>query len=417
MTRGRRGAKAATAADLGAALSWRPASDKFRLLAGALLALSAVYGAFFVWVSASRGWPRGFGDSFALWSWGRFVAEHPFAAIYDPAALRSAQLALGMGAGSSYPFGYPPSFLLLLWPLGQMPGWVACVTLIAVSLPLYLWATLGRDWHWPALLAVLAAPTTAIAIVSGQSCFVAAVLLAGGARLLADYPIAAGTLFGLLTYKPQLGLLVPVALVAARAWRCIAAAALMTMLLVGVTSLLFGAAIWPDWLAAMPAFSRQFAAESSEILHLMPTTLAALLQLGAPPALAQAAQWAAAIATAVIVWLLFRRGPTLLGGAGLLLAALLATPYAFVYDMPLVATAMVWFVAERQRAGEALGTGEVAILIAALLAPVTLAAGSSRFPLALLSLALLLVAVLRRSQAARAASAAPPARCRAMGSP
>src|SRR5712691_3634446 len=231
----------AAAADLASALSWRPGSDKFRLLAGILLALFAAYGGVYLAVGAARGWPGGLGDSFALWSGGRFGGDHAAAAIYDPLALRSAQLALGMDPGASYPFAYPPSFLLLLWPLGQLPGALACAVLILVSLPLYLWATVGGKWWSPALLAGLAAPTTAIAIVSGQSGFLAAALLAGGIRLAAANPAAGGVLLGLLSYKPQLGLLVPVALVAARLWRTLAIAGLTALFLVAATSLLFGA--------------------------------------------------------------------------------------------------------------------------------------------------------------------------------
>ena len=157
----------ATATALSAVLRWRPAEEKFRLLAGILLALCAVYGLVFFAVSMSRGWRSGFGDSFALWMWGRFAIDHPAAAIYDPAVLRAAQLARGMDPGASYSFGYPPSYLLVLWPLAHLPGWLMLVLLIAISLPLYLWATLGRDWRWPALLAALLAPTTMLTIVSG----------------------------------------------------------------------------------------------------------------------------------------------------------------------------------------------------------------------------------------------------------
>jgi hypothetical protein len=379
-----------------AALRWAPGSDKFRLLAGILLALSAVYGAIYLAVALGRGWPAGFGDSFALWSWGRFVAEHDAALIYNPTVLRTAQLALGMDAGASYPFGYPPTFMLIVWPLGELPGWLSFVALMAVSLPLYLWETLGRDWRSSALIAALAAPTTAIAIVSGQSGFLAAALLAGGVRLAACNPVAGGVLLGLLTYKPQLGFLVPVALVAARLWRALAVAALTGVLLVGLTSLLFGIAVWPAWAAAIPGFSRQFAAESSQILHLMPTVLAALSQLGVDSAAAQMTQWAATAAAAVIVWMLWRSGPTRLAGAGLLVAALLATPYAFVYDMPTLATAIIWLVAERRRAGDAFATGEIVVMILAMLSPMTLAAGTSHFPLAALSLVLLLGMIVRR---------------------
>ena len=67
-----------------AALRWPPSGDKFRLLLTILLALAALYGIADLAVAAARGWPDGFGDSFALWSWGRFAAEHNAAAIYDP---------------------------------------------------------------------------------------------------------------------------------------------------------------------------------------------------------------------------------------------------------------------------------------------------------------------------------------------
>ena len=242
-------------------LSWLPGGGKFRLLAGILLTLFAVYGFAYLAISVTRGWPRGFGDLFALWSWGRFIGEHPAVEIYDPALLRSAQLALGMDSHSSYPFAYPPSYLPVLWALGQLSGPVAFVLLMAASLPLYLWATLGRKWRPAALLAALVAPTTVIGIVSGQSGLVAAALFAGGLRLAADRPATAGVALGLLSYKPQLGLLIPVALVASRRWRTLGAAAATAIFMIIATSALFGPAIWPRWAAAIPAFSRQVGAE------------------------------------------------------------------------------------------------------------------------------------------------------------
>ena len=385
------------AGDLAAALRWHPDSGKARFLATGLLAVFAVYGIVDLAVCAARGWPHGFGDAFAIWSWGRFLHDHPAAAIYDPATLRAAQLALGLDPGASYPFIYPPSYLPVLWLLGQMPGPIAGAVLIAVSLPLYLWSTVGTKWRSSALLAALAAPTTTIVIAAGQSGFLTAAVLAGGLRLVPANPATAGVLFGLLSYKPQLGLLVPVALVAARRWRALAAASVTAVLLVILTTAVFGRAVWPSWAAAIPVYSRQFATESSEIRHLMPTIFAALSQLSVPPAIAQWAQWAVALVAAAAVWVLFRPSAGLLAGAGLLVAALLATPYAFVYDMPILATAVIWLVAERQRGGDAFGAGEVVVMMLAMIAPISLVAGSSRLPLAALSLLLLLAAIVRRA--------------------
>lgn len=380
----------------GPALRWPPASGKFRVLAGALLVVFALYGGATLAVAVARGWPGGFGDSFALWSWGRFLLGHPAAAIYDFGGLRAAQLALGMDPHAAYPFAYPPSYLPLLWLLGKLSGPLSLALLMAATLPLYLWASLGRGWRPAALIALLAAPTTAIEIVAGQSGFVAAALLAGGLRLADERPAAAGILFGLLTYKPQLGLLLPAALVAARQWRAVAAAVLTALAIVPLTSALFGTAVWPGWAAAMPAFSREFAAEGSEKLHLMPTVLAALLQLGAPPLLAQIIQWTTAALCAAAVWAVFRRGWSRLGAAALLVGALLATPYAFVYDMPVLTTAIVWLVAETARRGAAFGTGEVAVMMLAMISPATLVSGASRFPLAAVSLVLLFAAIVWR---------------------
>src|SRR5439155_10114382 len=171
-----------------------------------------------------------------------------------------------------------------------------------------------------------------------------------------------------------------VALAAARLWRTLAVAGLTAILIVVLTSLLFGLAIWPAWAGAVPVFSRQFAAESSQIRHLMVTILPALLQLGIAPAIAQLAQLAASAAAVIIVWLLFRAGAGRLAASGLLVAALLATPYGFVYDMPILATAVIWLVAETHRAGDAFGTGEVLVMMLAMLAPIAQAAGTTRLP-------------------------------------
>jgi hypothetical protein len=392
--------------DLRQALSWRPDSDKFRLLAGILLLLFASYALTFLAITAGRmtGPPRG--DFFALWSVARFVFEHPAVEAYDPAALKSAQLALGMDPGTNYPFPYPPSFLLVLAPMGLLPYLTAYVVAMAITLALYVWATVGSRSRWPMVLAALVAPTTTITLIAGQAAFVAAALLAGGFRLAATRPIAAGILFGLATYKPQMGMLVPVALIAARQWRTIAAAGATVVVLVVVTGGVFGPAIWPAWAANIIQYSGQFAAESSAIAYLMPTIAQAAMQLGAASAAAHAAQFAAALVAAGVVWRCFRKPPDntdtgQLAAAALFVATFLATPHAFVYDMPIVATAVIWFIAERHRSGDAFGTGEIVVMIVAMVAAITIVAGPSDFPLTVIALALLLAMIVRRSEQLR----------------
>jgi hypothetical protein len=395
----------AVARSVKAGAAWQPDSSRSRLLAGGLLALYAVYAAVFFWLTVQRlAAQPAHGDFFALWSAARFAATHGAVAVYDSARLRAAQLALGMAASSDYPFPYPPFFLLLLWPLSRLSYLPAYGLAIGGTLALYVWAAVGRCWRAPIVAAALLAPTTTITIVAGQAGFLGAALLIGGFRLIERRPIAGGILFGLLSYKPQLGLLVPVALVAAGKWRTMIAAGATLAALVTASLLLFGWGVWPAWAAALRPYAGEFASATGAGLdHLMPTVATAAGQLGAGPEGGAALQVVAAAISAGAVWRCFRRGTTPLATATLLVAMFLATPHAFVYDLPPVTTAVLWLIAERQRAAAAFTTYEVAIMTLAMLAPITLVAGPAGPPIMVLSLALLLVLIVRRCRIAAAA--------------
>ena len=60
----------------------------------------------------------------------------------------------------------------------------------------------------------------------------------------------AGLVIGLLTIKPQLGVLIPLALIAGRYWRAIAGAVLSSALLAALAYALFGIETWRAFLAA-----------------------------------------------------------------------------------------------------------------------------------------------------------------------
>lgn len=378
-----------------------------RLIVAVALGLFAAYAAVYLWVTALRFAEDPIGDFFGLWSCARFIVEHPAVQVYDPNALHAAQVAMGMRPEAEYPFPYPPSFLLALWPLGQLSYWRAFAVAIGGGLVLYLLATQGRRWRSVSLLAALLAPTTIIAIVSAQIGFLAAALLAGGFRLLPRRPVVAGVLFGLLTYKPQMGILVPIALVASGMWRTIAAAAVTFAVLLLASSLAFGPAIWAAWMANIVGYSQQFAAESGEIVHLMPSVLESLKGLGASPALAWAGQGIGVGFAVAIVWRCFRSGPSPLAAAVLFAATFLATPHAFVYDMPIVATAVLWVVADGRCRGPCFAPAQVAILLLTLAAPVTLPAGAGKFPLVMLSLILFVGMAARRCRQSLPAPQAP----------
>ena len=74
--------------------------------------------------------------------------------------------------------------------------------------------------------------------------------LAGALLQLDRRPIVAGILIGLLAYKPQFGLLIPLVLIAGGHWRAFAAAAATVAVLALAVTFAFGVDVWTAFLAS-----------------------------------------------------------------------------------------------------------------------------------------------------------------------
>jgi hypothetical protein len=384
---------------------WRAGDRRTRLLGFALGTLSGVYFGLYAVATLSRGERYPFGDFFALWADGRLLRTQPAAWLYDPTILPAWQAALdggsgGLSGGGSTPFSYPPDFLPVVRLLGLLPYDAAYAAFMAVSLALYLLAVAPPPPRGPVMWLALVAPATILTLVAGQSGLLAGALLLGGLRRAPARPLLGGVLLGLSAFKPQLGVLLPVALVAAGAWRCLAAAAATVVLVAVATSAGFGWHIWADWLFYLPAFAARFDRESGDILYLMPTLTGTLRLLGVAAGLIRPAQALLALAAIVWVWRACRGG---LGPRAVLVlatATLLATPYAFVYDLPMLTGAALLFADARLRAGGGLATMEVAALTMALLLPVVLTHAGNLLPIGPLCLLLLAAVLIADSRAA-----------------
>ena len=148
-------------------------------------------------------------------------------------------------------------------------------------------------------------------------------------------PVLAGICFGLLTIKPQLGVLIPVMLVLTGQWRAILAAAWIVAALMVATGLLFGFDIWPEYFRqVMPLQSQILTAGQGIFTIMMPTVFmnARIAHLSLDIA------WALQIATSIaavaaVVSTYWRRRDPVLSAALLVTASFLVTPYAFNYDM------------------------------------------------------------------------------------
>lgn len=358
-------------------------SPRWPAVLALLLALYQVaYLAFYLTRRRAPGDPP-FSDFYAFWSFSRFLRGHDAAGLYDFGQLSAFQHQLLDGFQAFYPFVYPPILLPLLWPLGALPYGAAYGAWLAVGLAGFCLAVLGSEWRSPVRWLAVVAPTTILTIVAGQNGLMTGALLIGGFRLMERRPWLAGVLLGLLAVKPQLFVLAPLALLAGRRWRTLAATILTGVVLTAFSALAFGLATWMAWLKALPAFAATAVQQGETFSGLMPTVTAALRGMGLSGPLVTLAQLASAVAIIAVLALLFHRdrgrpAPGALAVAALQAGVFLVTPYAFVYDMTIVSAAVASLLAARLAQPESWKPGEQIIAIAAYGLPLFLFSGAMR---------------------------------------
>jgi hypothetical protein len=289
-------------------------------------------------------------DLINYWSGARFAASGRAAQAYDhDLFFRFEQAVIGPGANFKI-YGYPPSLMLLTRPLAALP-FLAALALWSASGVALSAALLARLVGWrQALLASIGAPAAFLNLLSGQNgCFTAA-LLGGGLLLLDRRPLVSGALLGLLSVKPQMALLLPIALIAGRRWKTLVAAAASAALLVDLSVVLYGIDPWLGFLDQMTYQRQLMELPHDDWFRRMPTVFAATRLAGASVAAAYAAQLvSAALAVGAVILAWRSHATTEIKAAVLVVAIFLATPYAWDYDMIVLLFAAAWLARDGRR--------------------------------------------------------------------
>jgi hypothetical protein len=319
----------------------------------------------------------GFGGEFGSYYMAGMSAARGEAIIaYDLESYGARTLAILGRDDSGRMWPYPPTLFFLLIPFG----------LLSLSAALYAWtalnaaalaawsATRARTGALGRLLGPVALiyPASLLSLVGGQIGCLFAGLTGAGLLLLERRPLLAGVLIGLAGFKPQLGILLPVALLAGGYWRVFAAASATVLALIGASTMVFGSETWWAQFANMEAVNA-IIAEGRVPLQRMVTvaSMAQLLGLAAPAALAVQACVSAAMA-ALVAWVWRRPGGRERKISVLIVATYLAAPYGFYYDLPLLALPLIWWA--RAGAQEGWRAGESVLLAAFWLSPLLLLA-------------------------------------------
>ncbi len=287
-------------------------------------------------------------DFLGFWSAGQLaLAGHP-AAAYDNAALHAVQSATAFGR-AKLPFSYPPAYLLLIMPFGLLPFPAGMAAWSLSTLAFYLSAA-RRVFPKSGWLAV-AFPAVFANARMGQNAFVTAGIFMGGLAMLESSPFAAGAVLGCLVIKPQLALLLPVAMIAARQWRAIAGAVISSTGIMVLGFVLFGQEATTAWIHQLPLMAtvaRDGLVGWSKLGSVY--AAARLAGLASGPAILLHAL--VLMAAAVAVWRIWRSDCDHGAKVAILSAAtLLASPYVFFYDGVMLVPAFLWLARENTRPG------------------------------------------------------------------
>ncbi len=285
-------------------------------------------------------------DFVNVWSAGRLVLDGHPAQAYDWDIQKQVQVAvLGQSYQGNFAWHYPPPFLFVASLLAHFPYAVAFIGWAAVSLLPYLAvmrAIVGRPFG---LLLAAAFPVVLTNTLVGQNGFLTASLIGGALYLMPARPVLSGICLGLLSYKPQYGLLFPLVLIAASQWTVFFTAGVVAVAMAFASWLAFGTESWQAFFHWMPMFSQAFLTEGRAPWGKMQSIFALVRYAGGTEQLAWVFQWIMSGAVAVLLALMWRsRIGYPMKAAALATGTLLITPYLFLYDLMVLAIPVAFLV-------------------------------------------------------------------------
>ena len=339
--------------------------DRMRLWGLAVLAASAV--GFIYILATSDGLNdyqnRPIGTYFSnVYAAGTYALEGKAHLAFDWPAQHARERAIFGENTPFYGWHYPPFFLFIAGVLATMPYILALFAWQFVTLCLYLgmlWTVLRavsadnggapnmltRDPLW--LLLALAFPAVFVNIGHGHNGFLTAALLGTALVTLDRRPWISGLLFGLIAYKPQFGLLIPLVLLVTGRWTVILSAILTVLALGLATYIAFGPEVWRAFFATAELTRIEVLEQGGTGWHKIQSVFSMARMWGAPVRFAYLAQGLTVLALAIsLVWLWRSRAAMPLKAAALTIAAILATPYSLDYDFVVLAPAIAFFAAD-----------------------------------------------------------------------
>lgn len=301
-----------------------------------------------------------FQDFLSFYISGELISRGQAAALYDESVRDSEMLTIAAPVKASPEAGFPaiphppgnvripnlygPQVGLMFVPFSRMPFLSAAVLWLVFSFLIYFGCVCAistgygaiRTYRANVALGALAFPAFWHCIIRGQlSVLLLLSLSLALFALRANRQLLAGLALGLLVFKPQFLLAIPLILTLAGSWRMLAGLLASAAIQVGLTGLYFGSAImqaYIDMLRNVPRWIR--IAEPGFSLVQM-HSLRSFWELLIPwPSAAWILYILTSIAVVAIAALIWKSSLSLeVRYSGLILAAALVDPHIYIYDL------------------------------------------------------------------------------------
>jgi Glycosyltransferase family 87 len=280
-------------------------------------------------------------DFVTIWSAGRLAVVGQAAAAYDWPTLKLVdESVLGHPFEGYLGWLYPPTFLFVAASLSLFPYAIAFAIWVFGTFLAYLAAIRAIVGDRKGYFLAAAFPAVVANIIVGQNGFLSAALIGGTLTFMERRPICAGVLLGLLTYKPQLGILFPIVLLASGRWRVLITATIVAALIAAASWAAFGI---KSWQAFLPGVAYAVTSNGMIDWGKLQTAFGLTRALGGSEVLAWTVQIVVAFIAAGAITVLWRsRATSAIKAAALGVGTLLATPHLFAYDLVVLAVPLAF---------------------------------------------------------------------------
>lgn len=287
-------------------------------------------------------------DFSAFWTAGRMLLGGDFVGMFNPAIHFDFQSDIFDDPWvEHYGWHYPPPFLAVAGLMATLPYVMSLMVWQGVTFALFVRTIQAiAPKHPLVFIATFGFPAVFLTMGHGHNAFLTSALLGTGLLLMQRRPIVAGICFGLLSYKPQFALVIPLVVVLGGHWRVAQAAGATVAAMIVLSLAAFGPESWVAFFEGA-AFTRYVVLEQGGTgWYKIQSVFSAIRSFGGSIGTAYAIQAAVTISVLLALATMVLAGcDRRLIATATATATLLATPYCLDYDMAILGIAIAFSVA------------------------------------------------------------------------